>query len=55
MKVDGGRRYLTGTWPRTKPKVFVTAGAVYTRDYGDDPKHEQDGHKHDPKQKCMSC
>lgn len=55
MKVDGGRRYLTGSWPRTKPKVFVAAGAVYTKNFADDPKHEQDGHKHNPKQQCMSC
>ena len=55
LKVDGGKRYLTGTWPRTKPKVFQEAGAIYTKDYPDDPKHEHDGHKHDPKQKCMSC
>ncbi len=54
MKVDGGKRYLTGTWPRTAPKVFVQQGAVYTKDIPQ-PKHEQDGHKHDPKQRCMSC
>ncbi len=55
MKVAGGKRYLTGTWPRTEPKVFQDAGAIYTKDYADDPQHEQDGHKHDPKLKCMSC
>jgi hypothetical protein len=54
MKVDGGKRYLTGTWPRTEPKVFVDEGAVYTKDLPQ-PKHEQDGHKHDPKQRCLSC
>ena len=32
MKVDGGKRWLTGTWPRTEPKVFDPAGAVYTKD-----------------------
>ena len=55
MKVDGGKRWLTGTWPRSEPKVFENSGAIYTKDYPDDPKHEQDGHKHDPKQKCLSC
>ena len=54
MKVAGGKRYLTGTWPRTEPKVFVREGAVYTKDHPQ-PKHEQDGHKHDLKQRCLSC
>lgn len=55
MKVDGGKRYLLGQWPRTKPRVFVPEGAVYTKDYADDPKHEQDGHRHDARKGCMSC
>ncbi len=54
MKVDGGRRWLIGTWPRTEPKVFVMEGAVYAKDYPQ-PEHEQDGHKHDPKKGCRSC
>ena len=56
MKVDGGKRYMTGTFPTSKPKVFVNEGAVYTKDFADAPKHEQDGHTHDyAKQKCLSC
>lgn len=54
MKVDGGRRWLTGTWPRTEPKVFASAGAVFTKDFPQ-VRHEQDGHKHDLSKKCMSC
>lgn len=55
MKVDGGRRWLTGTWPATEPKVFVNEGAVYTKDFPVANPHEADGHKHNPKLKCMSC
>jgi hypothetical protein len=52
MKVAGGKRYLTGSWPAVEPKVFQTAGAVFTKDLPI-PKHEQDGHTH--KGKCLSC
>lgn len=56
MKVDGGKRWLTGTWPTTEPKVFVDEGAVYTQDFEDAPEHEQDGHTHPyDEQKCKSC
>lgn len=55
MKVDGGKRWLTGTWPTTEPKVFDTNGAVYTKDFKSDYQHEADKHKHDPKQACLSC
>lgn len=56
MKVDGGKRWLTGTWPTSDPKVFVDEGAVYTKDFEDAPEHEQDGHTHDyDKKKCLSC
>jgi hypothetical protein len=54
MKVDGGKRWLTGTWPRTVPKVFNPAGAVFTKDFPA-VRHEQDGHKHNLSKKCMSC
>lgn len=55
MKVDGGKRWLTGTWPTTAPKVFVAEGAVYTNDFPDPNPHEADKHAHDYKKGCLSC
>lgn len=54
MKVDGGKRWLTGTWPNTDPKVFDPNGAVYTKDPPDNG-HEADGHTHDYAKGCRSC
>lgn len=57
MKVAGGKRYEPGEWPRSEPNVFNRTGAIAVT--GDpklqDPPHEQDGHKHDAAQKCLSC
>lgn len=56
MKVDGGRRYDLGEWPRTEPRVFDLNGAIAVSDDppgGGDPPHEQDGHTH--KTRCLSC
>jgi len=56
MKVDGGKRYEPGQWPRTDPKVFVRDGAIAISDnpQGGGPfPHEQDGHKHAGR--CLSC
>ena len=61
MKVAGGKRYNLGQWPTTDPVVFTNGGGeVFTSDkpYTDPATkraHEEDGHKHDPKQKCLSC
>jgi len=61
MKASGGKRYQLGQWPTTDPSVFSEAqGAVFTSDkpYTDPAtkkEHEGDGHKHDPKQRCLSC
>jgi hypothetical protein len=55
-KVEGGRRYATGQWPSTEPRVFDMTGAVAVSDNpqgGGDPPHEQDGHRHSGK--CLSC
>ena len=57
MKVNRGKRYKPGQWPRTNPKVFVEDGTEMA--VSDDPKlsgelpHEQDGHTHQGK--CLSC
>ena len=57
IKVDGGKRYRPGEWPRTKPKAFVEDGREAT--VSDDPKlsgsfpHEQDGHTHSGP--CKTC
>ena len=56
LKVDGGRRYRLGDWPRSEPKVFNRDGTV---DVGDNPPHtmphDADGHTHPPQQRCRSC
>lgn len=57
VKVDGGKRYLPGTWPTTKPKAFVEDGREAT--VSDNPegggilKHEEDGHRHEGP--CKTC
>ena len=57
MKVAGGKRYQTGQWPTSDPNVFNLKGAIAVT--GDpklqDPRHEQDGHKHSASEKCVSC
>jgi hypothetical protein len=56
LKVDGGRRYQLGSWPRSDPNVFSRAGTVAV---GDNPPHASphgaDGHTHPPDQRCRSC
>jgi hypothetical protein len=61
LKVDGGKRYQLGQWPTSDPNVFTNGkGEVFT---SDDPytnpatkrAHEEDGHTHDPKSRCLSC
>jgi hypothetical protein len=58
QKVNGGKRYLQGQWPRTAPQVFedaVNPIAVSDNPPGGatDPPHEQDGHTHTGR--CLSC
>ena len=56
MKVDGGKRYQLGEWPRTDPNVFNLDGAIAVSDNppgGGDPPHEEDGHTH--RTRCLSC
>lgn len=61
MKAEGGKRYVLGQWPGHDPKVHSDGeGAVQS---SDEPYlnpetrriHEEDGHTHDPKQRCLSC
>jgi hypothetical protein len=56
LKVDGGRRYQLGSWPRTDPRVFDRTGTVGV---GDNPPHTAphgaDGHTHPASQRCRSC
>ena len=56
LKVDGGKRYQLGAWPRTDPNVFSRPGTVAV---GDNPPHASphgaDGHTHPPDQRCRSC
>lgn len=57
VKVNNGKRYKPGEWPRTKPKAFVEDGTDKT--VADDPKlsgdtpHEKDGHTHAGR--CKTC
>ncbi|HZN16085.1 MAG TPA: hypothetical protein VFB78_17590 [Acidimicrobiales bacterium] len=58
MKVNGGKRYMLGQWPRGDAQVFgdaVNPLAVSDNPPGGstDGPHEQDGHTH--KGACMSC
>lgn len=57
MKVDGGIRYVLGSWPRTEPKAFVENGKEIA--VSDNPPgggilgHEEDGHRHFGR--CKTC
>lgn len=57
MKVDGGKRYVPGSWPTTEPKAFVQNGKEIA--VSDNPpgggilEHEEDGHKHTGA--CKTC
>ncbi|HEX2850925.1 MAG TPA: hypothetical protein VHN98_10245 [Acidimicrobiales bacterium] len=56
MKVDQGKRYLSGSWPTTEPKAFVPDNAIATSDNppgGGSFPHEQDGHTHPGR--CIHC
>lgn len=56
MKMNGGRRYQIGQWPRTNPTPFNMSGTIAVSDNppgGGDPAHEQDDHTHNTK--CLSC
>ena len=61
LKVNNGKRYKLGQWPTNDPQVLGdAANPVFTSDAPyTDPKtrrsHEEDGHKHDPAKKCLSC
>ncbi|HUF31635.1 MAG TPA: hypothetical protein VMN58_00325 [Acidimicrobiales bacterium] len=55
LKVDGAKRYTPGEWPAGDPKVFQSAGTVYSVDGKTYFDHAGDGHTHDPKQRCRSC
>ncbi len=57
MKVNSGKRYVPGSWPRTEPLAFVQNGKEIA--VSDDPpgggtiKHEEDGHTHTGA--CKTC
>lgn len=51
MKVLGGKRYRPGEWPRQPP---YRQNPIAVGPQGD-PRHEQDGHTHPAKQRCLSC
>lgn len=55
LKTDAGRRYRTGEWPATEPKVFDLNGSVFTSDEGSTFDHDADGHTHPEDQRCRSC
>lgn len=59
LRVDGGKRYQAGQWPDSAPKVFNKDGAVFTTDNPPGgpqaTPHAEDGHKHDPAKRCLSC
>ena len=55
LKVAGGRRYEAGKWPRAEPRVFTTAGTIFTAKGGNAFPHDADGHTHPASQRCRSC
>ncbi|MGH2686584.1 MAG: hypothetical protein ACRDJP_14055, partial [Actinomycetota bacterium] len=56
MKTDGGKRYKLGQWTKGESLAFKEAGAVAVTDGSKaHPAHEQDGHTHDPNQRCLRC
>jgi hypothetical protein len=55
LKVDGGRRFPAGAWPKADPNVFTTEGTIFAASEGLNWPHDEDGHTHAPEERCRSC
>ncbi|GAC1593724.1 MAG: hypothetical protein NVS3B21_15040 [Acidimicrobiales bacterium] len=54
LRTEGGKRHPLGSWSNSDPVLFDRAASHAVFDAStEEPRHEQDGHRHNTK--CLSC